>query len=69
MKTTIEIYSMDSYASFDDAEKSGGIYRTVIDTQEDAFINSVLTAIETTVYCIDSRAQYDYRIIKDTQTV
>ena len=69
MKTTIEIYNMDSYSSFEEAEKSGGLYKTVLDTQDKAIIDSVLNAMETAVYCIDSRAQYDYRIIKDTQTV
>ena len=64
MKTTIEIYNMDSYSSFEDAEKSGGLYKTVLDTQDKAIIDSGLNAIETAVYCIDSRAQYDYRIIK-----
>jgi len=65
MKTTIKMYNMDTYFSFEDAEASGGVYSAVLNTQDDAIIVAVLSGMKLAVEAVDSQAKFDYRVVKE----
>jgi hypothetical protein len=65
MKTTISIFNIDTYPSFEDAEASGGVYKTVLNTQDNAVVDAVLNGMGLAVEAVDSQARFEYRIIKE----
>jgi hypothetical protein len=65
MKTTISIFNVDTYISFEDAEASGGVYKTVFNTQDSVIVDAVLNGMKLAVEAVDSQAKFDYRISKE----